>query len=174
MVPIPSSTAYGQAERAIRTAFALHCGMVMEPSEERDPGSRIVPLYHLGQNGRKPQSTMNHFILIAALALTSVASVYAQAPSEQPQSIPVSNDCLLNTNDEVWISLDLSAEQLEQVKSIQTICQTDCMALQEDGDMDPELAEGLLNKHREGIRRLLTKDQYDKWIAWCAERPAKG
>ena len=117
---------------------------------------------------------MYHFILIAALALTPVASVYAQAPSEQPQSIPVSNDCLLNTNDEVWISLDLSAEQLEQVKSIQTICQTDCMALQEGGGTDAALAEGLLQKHREDVRRVLTKDQFDKWTAWCAERPAKG
>lgn len=117
---------------------------------------------------------MYHFILIAALALAPVASMNAQVPSKQLQSMPVSNHCLLNTNDEVWVSLDLSAEQLDQVRSIQTICKTDCMALQESGDVDPALAEGLLHKHQEEVRRVLSKEQFEQWTAWCAERPTKG
>ena len=117
---------------------------------------------------------MYHFILIAALALTPFASVYSQAPSQQPQSMLTSNECLLTTTDEVWTSLGLSAEQLEKVKSIQTICQTDCVALQEGGGSDPALAEAMLQKHREDMRATLTKDQYDKWIEWCEQRPTKG
>lgn len=117
---------------------------------------------------------MYHIIFIVALALTPFASVYAQAPSQQPESMPANHECLLNTTDEVWSAVGLSGEQLKEVRSIQTLCQTDCTALQERGGSDPALAEAMLQKYREDVRKLLTKDQFDQWNSWCDKRPAKG
>jgi hypothetical protein len=117
---------------------------------------------------------MNKLIMILALVLTSAASAYAQPPdTEQPVQL-ASDVCLLNTTDEAWTALGLSAEQLEQVKSVQTLCETDCTAMQESGQSDPALAQAMLDKHRENIRSVLTKEQYDKWLTWCDDRPAKG
>lgn len=116
---------------------------------------------------------MNKPIMIIALALASMANAYAQPPDTQ-QPLLTSDECLLNTSDEAWSALGLNTEQLEQVKAIQTLCQTDCMAIQETGESDPALAQAMLEKHRENIRAVLTKEQYDKWLAWCDQRPAKG
>lgn len=112
-------------------------------------------------------------ILILALAFTSSTSAHAQPPDvEQP--LLIADECLLSTSDEAWASLGLSSEQLEQVKAVQTLCQTDCTAMQERGGSDPALAQAMLEKHRENIRTVLSKEQYGKWLAWCEERPAKG
>jgi len=116
---------------------------------------------------------MNKLIMIFAFAFASIANASAQPPDTQQPTL-TSDECLLNTTDETWTAMGLSSEQVEQVMAIQTLCQTDCTAMQERGGSDPALAQAMLEKHRETIRGILSKDQHAKWIAWCAERPVKG
>jgi hypothetical protein len=116
---------------------------------------------------------MKHLITLL-FAMAPLLSLQAQPPGMQKQSLPYSDECLLNTTDEAWASIGLSTEQLAEVRSIQTLCETDCTALQETGERDPELAQAMLEKHRENIRAVLTKEQYGKWLTWCDDRPAKG
>lgn len=116
---------------------------------------------------------MNKLIMILALVLTSASSAYAQPPDTQ-QPLVTADECMLNTTDETWTAMGLTSEQLDQVKAIQTLCQTDCTAMQERGGSDPAMAQAMLEKHRENIRTVLSKDQYDNWLAWCGERPTKG
>jgi hypothetical protein len=116
---------------------------------------------------------MNKPIMIIALALASITTSYAQPPDTQ-QPLLTSDECMLNTTEETWTALGLTSEQLDQVKAIQTLCQTDCTALQERGGSDPAMAQAMLEKHRENIRTVLSKDQYAKWLDWCGERPTKG
>lgn len=116
---------------------------------------------------------MKHLIILL-LAMASQVSIKAQPPGTQKQSIPFTDECLLNTTDETWTSMGLAPEQIEEVKAIQTLCETDCTAMQETGKRDPALAQAMLEKHRENIRAVLSKEQYDKWQTWCEQRPAKG
>jgi uncharacterized protein (DUF305 family) len=80
----------------------------------------------------------------------------------------------MNTSDKAWTAVGLSTEQLEEVKAIQTMCQTDCKALQESGESDAAVADAMIERHRESIRAILSSEQYEKWLAWCSQRPAKG
>lgn len=116
---------------------------------------------------------MKHLIILL-FAMAPLMGLKAQQPGSQRPSIPYTDECLLNTTERTWTSLGLAPEQIEEVKAIQTLCETDCTALQETGERDPELAQAMLEKHRENIRAVLTKEQYGKWQQWCDKRPAKG
>lgn len=116
---------------------------------------------------------MKHPIIIL-FAMAPLLSLQAQPPGMQKQSIPYTDECLLNTTEETWSAVGLTPEQIEEVMTIRTLCETDCTALQQTGERDPELAHAMLEKHRENLRAVLSREQYDKWQKWCEKRPAKG
>jgi len=116
---------------------------------------------------------MKHLIILL-FAMAPLLSLKAQPPGMQKQSLPYSDECLMTTTDEAWTSIGLTPQQLEEVRAIQTLCETDRTALQETGERDPELAQAMLEKHRENIRAVLSREQYEKWQQWCDKRPAKG
>ncbi len=115
---------------------------------------------------------MKHLLLTFTSILLITVACSAQTPG-----IPSHNsidDCILSTEEQAWTALGISSEQLEQVRSIQTMCETDCRALKETGGTDPAMAQAMLEKHRESLRETLSKEQYASWLEWCAGRTVKG
>ncbi len=112
---------------------------------------------------------MERILLPLAFALLSAGPLVAQATGTD--STRVSEECLLGMKAQEWGSLGLSAAQIEQVQAIQTDCKTDCAAVKKTAADDPAMSRAALEKHQERIGSLLTKEQYDKWITWCKQRP---
>lgn len=115
---------------------------------------------------------MLRFLPTIAFAVLCTVNCIAQV-APIPNQKDVGSACILATDAQVWTALGLSADQLEQVQSIQTQCKTDCVGLQEGGEMDPELSGAALKRHEDEVKRLLTEDQYHKWMKWCSERPGR-
>jgi hypothetical protein len=120
----------------------------------------------------KEHMTMGrHLFTIASILFMSVAC-YAQAPMS-PSHTSI-DDCMLNTTDQAWNDLGITSDQLDQVKSIQTLCETEHKALMEARDTDTSMEQALLERHRESTRAALTTEQYAHWLRWCAGRPTDG
>ena len=111
---------------------------------------------------------MQRFLLPVVVVLMSTIA-QAQTPAQSPDE-----PCLLATDKDTWLALGLSADQVEQVSSIQTTCKTDCAAVSETGERDARTAAAVLEQHQERVRMLLTEKQYDAWQAWCSERTTRG
>lgn len=115
---------------------------------------------------------MQRLLLPIAIALFSTGPLMAQPTGHAtPDTTHVSEECLLGMKAQEWGALGLTAAQIEQVQAIQTDCKTDCVALKEATATDPAMSRAALEKHQERIGTILTKEQYDKWIVWCKERP---
>lgn len=115
---------------------------------------------------------MQRLLLPLAIALFSAGPLVAQSTGRAtPDTTHVSEECLLGMKAQEWGALGLTAEQITQVQAVQTDCKTDCVALKQTAATDPAMSHAALEKHQERIGRILTKEQYDKWIAWCKERP---
>lgn len=116
--------------------------------------------------------TMSHPLFTFAVALICACPAIAQV-APIPDQKDVGSACILATDDAVWTSLGLAAEQIEQVKSIQTRCKTDCVGPLEGGEKDPELSGAALKHYEDELKKLLTEEQYAKWMKWCGERPGR-
>lgn len=111
---------------------------------------------------------------LITIALTLMCSFPATAQvAPIPNQKDVGSSCILATDETVWISMGLSAEQIEKVKSIQTQCKTDCVGPLEGGEKDPELSGAALKHHEDELKKALTEEQYAKWTKWCNERPGR-
>jgi hypothetical protein len=117
-------------------------------------------------------SNMTRPLITIAIVLTCTLHAAAQV-APIPNQKDVGSACILATDETVWISMGLSAEQIEKVKSIQTQCKTDCVGPLEGGERDPELSGAALKHHEEELQKVLTEEQYSKWTKWCNERPGK-
>ncbi|MEO8067837.1 MAG: hypothetical protein ABI599_09115 [Flavobacteriales bacterium] len=112
---------------------------------------------------------MVRILILLALLVASATCATAQTPV--PDQKDLGSACILATDATVWASLGLSEEQLKKVQSIQTQCKTDCVTGQESGEVAPELAGAALKRHEEDVEKILTEEQYNKWMKWCSERP---
>ena len=132
----------------------------------------VRPLWHtVGTNTPEP---MNHLLLPLTVALFCAGPLAAQTPPTIPSDTAhVSMECLLGTKPLEWAALGLSFEQQAQVQAIQTNCETDCVAFKETGSSDPAMSHAILVRHQERIGKILSKEQYDQWIAMCQTRPRK-
>ncbi len=108
---------------------------------------------------------MERTLLVIAMALMCAISISAQ--NTTPAPVGVSDECLLATDAEAWAAIGLTTAQVEKVEAIQTDCKTACAAVSETGHSDPAASKGALKKHRDRIRKVLTKEQYAKWLVWC-------
>lgn len=107
---------------------------------------------------------------LAALLFSAGALSAQTTPMPLADSTRVSEECMLGMQEQEWSALGLSAAQIEQVQGVQTDCKTDCVAHKETGSPDPAMSRALLEKHQERIGKVLDKQQYDKWIAFCKQR----
>ncbi len=114
---------------------------------------------------------MQRLLLPLAIALFITGPLMAQPIGRAaPDTTHVGAECLLGMSIQEWGALGLTAAQIEQVQAIQTECKTDCVALKQNKATGPAMSRAALEKHQERIGRILTKEQYDKWIVWCKER----
>lgn len=104
-----------------------------------------------------------------AVLLFSLMPAIAQElpPLEQKHS----GTCFVETDDQAWIAVGLSEEQLAKVRSMQTACKTDCAVTPESKATDAEISGAVLKRYEEQLHALLTPEQWAKWTKWCAERP---
>lgn len=126
---------------------------------------------------------MKSFFLPAAFALMSVAATAQSTlvaentttqPSNTVEAIVVDghDDCLSRTTPEAMTSLGLSPEQQGKVRDIQAAHKKECAA--HDATTTAEVKAKVADKHEAQVKEVLTPDQYTKWVAWCADQPAKG
>ncbi len=81
---------------------------------------------------------------------------------------------MLATDKEAWMALELTSAQVEQVESLQTACVTDCTSVPEGGKRDPSTSGALVEQYTERVRKVLTEEQFKKWLVWCEERTVRG
>lgn len=124
---------------------------------------------------------MKNFLLPAALVLMSAAataqSTLVAENSTQPATVEAvivdgHDDCLSRTTPETMTSLGLSPEQQGKVRDIQAAHKKECAA--HDATTNAETKANVADKHEAQVKEVLTPDQYTKWVAWCADQPAKG
>lgn len=135
------------------------------------PGVRVAWL--MRRIGETKPRAMQRILHTIAVTLLCASSLIAQV-TPPPQPALVHDDCVLATTAEDWTAMGLTTAQVEEVQAVQTECKTACVALKETGREDPAMSQAMLEKHRERIRTVLTKEQYDKWVAWCSTRPSRG
>ena len=67
-------------------------------------------------------------------------------------------------------SLDLTKEQLVQVREIHAQCERECAAaMEEKGTMD----HAAMEKHQERVKEVLTPEQYEKYLALSTHNKAE-
>lgn len=109
---------------------------------------------------------MKTFILTLGLALLG-ANAVAQSKPGVTAATP-GHECVMATDANALASLGLSPEQTAQVSAIQADCKKACAAAAKDASMS--LAS---DTHVAQLKGVLTAEQYSKWVAWCANAPAK-
>ena len=95
-------------------------------------------------------------------------------PFPVADSTLVSTDCLLGMQEQEWSAMGLTSAQIAQVQAVQTECKTACKAPEVGTTAGPAMSRTLLEKHQERIGQLISKEQYDKWIVYCKQRPGDG
>ncbi len=109
---------------------------------------------------------MKTFILTLGLALLGANAVAQSKPATTKAS--GSHECIMATDANALASLSLSPEQTAQVTAIQADCTKACAAASMDADK-----QQIGDKHAAQLKGVLTAEQYSKWVAWCANAPAK-
>ncbi len=132
----------------------------------------VRPLWYRG--GTNTPAPMKHLLLPLSLALLCAGPLAAQTPyTITSDTAHVSLECLLGTKPMEWAALGLSTEQQAQVQAIQTVCETDCVAFKQAGTMDPAMSHAIVVEHHERIGKILSKEQYEQWVALCRTKPRK-
>ena len=120
------------------------------------------------------QNTMKKICSTIVIAFISAASATAQTTPAAPNNkVSVNDECLLATDAVEWTAIGLTSDQVKRVQGIQTDCKTDCAVISETGVKDATTSRSALEKHEARIRKVLSLDQYNKWIEWCSQRPMK-
>jgi hypothetical protein len=115
-----------------------------------------------------------------AIALLSGVGAFAQSTpaqvkSQQPMSGTSEHQCMMETDETAWASLELNDEQLGKVQAAQTTCKSECAKMMKDGASAETKAthQAQMDRHMATIKETLTKDQYAKWQTWCGGRTVK-
>ena len=116
---------------------------------------------------------MNRSLFVIAGLVAGLTAARAQAPATQPADT-LDSECLMNTDEQAWSALGLTAEQVRQVRGIQTECKTDCVAMNKEAAREGAMSPAILAKHQERIQKVLTPEQYAKWLVWCSDHAGKG
>ncbi len=107
---------------------------------------------------------------IMILTMLLVSGLHAQTDSLPPMPDP---QCLMATEEETWLALDLTSEQLQGAKALQTACATDCSTVKGAGE-DAVALQGVMDKYLTEMREVLGEEKFQRWVEWCDRRPAKG
>jgi Spy/CpxP family protein refolding chaperone len=120
--------------------------------------------WYIARSLTKTSDKMKHFILAAAAAFLC-GSAFAQAQPLTPQSAAQETPqksaqaCAMPDMKAVH-SLELTDEQMMQVREIHAECERDCAAAKaETGSIDHEV----MARHQERIREVLTPEQYARY-----------
>jgi hypothetical protein len=115
-----------------------------------------------------------------AIALLSGVGAFAQSTTgqektQQPMSASSEHQCMMETDEIAWASLELNDDQLAKVQAAQTTCKSECAKMMKDGASAETKAthQAQMDRHMATIKETLTKDQYAKWQTWCAGRTVK-
>ena len=114
---------------------------------------------------------MERPIAFVAAIFIGVATLLAQEQKSTPGT--VDTECLLITSEQDWTAIGLNAQQVQEVRAVQTDCKTDCLVNKESAPQDPQLGQAILGKHKERVRRIVGEELYAKWLKWCSEREGK-
>ncbi len=112
---------------------------------------------------------MKLIIIAAALGLGTLGAKAQTTPTEPAKAAPAAqathptHNCMSATEKD-WASLNLTAEQAAQVKTIQAECAKECGAMMKE---DPALGK-TMDKHEARVKAVLTPAQYDNWMKWCS------
>jgi hypothetical protein len=114
-----------------------------------------------------------------AIALLSGVGAFAQSTpaqekTQQTMSGTTEHQCMMETDNAAWASLELTKEQMTKVQAAQTTCKSECAAMDaKSAPMDKAGHQDKMDRHMATIKETLTKDQYAKWQTWCAGRTVK-
>ena len=115
-----------------------------------------------------------------AIALLSGVGAFAQSTPDQgtmQQSMSGTSEhqCMMETDEIAWASLELNDDQLAKVQAAQTTCKSECAKMMKDGASAETKAthQAQMDRHMTSIKETLTKEQYTKWQNWCASRTVK-
>jgi hypothetical protein len=115
-----------------------------------------------------------------AIALLSGVGAFAQSTpaqekTQQTMSGTTEHQCMMETDNAAWASLELTKEQMTKVEAAQTTCKSECAKMMNDGARAETKAthQAQMDRHMATIKETLTKDQYAKWQTWCAGRTVK-
>ena len=115
-----------------------------------------------------------------AIALLSGVGAFAQSTpaqveTQQTMSGTTEHQCMMETDNAAWSSLELTKEQMANVEAAQTTCKSECAMMMKDGASAETKAthQAQMDRHMATIKETLTKDQYAKWQNWCAGRTVK-
>lgn len=113
---------------------------------------------------------MKQLIALALLFCTYTATAQVDQPTTLPSPTP---SCILNTPEEAWVGIGLTAEEVEQVQGIQTVCETECTSLEETGQYNLEKNAAVLQLYHDKVRAVLGEERYSAWQNWCAKRTGR-
>jgi hypothetical protein len=109
-------------------------------------------------------------VLFALLAQAGVA-VMAQQTSAQGSDVLLQK-CLLGTFDDRWNALRLSEDQLHRMRLVQSACREECEGAVGRKPNDP-ISNANGSTVLAEVKNILTSEQYEAWVAFCSEGPAK-
>lgn len=114
-----------------------------------------------------------------AIALLSGVGAFAQSTpaqekTQQTMSGTTEHQCMMETDNAAWASLELTKEQMTKVQAAQTTCKSECAAMDAHAaPMDKAAHQAKMDRHMTTIKETLTTEQLTKWQNWCAARTVK-
>lgn len=115
-------------------------------------------------------NNMKYITLMIGLALGSLAMAQSGTTQQKPAQQPggVTQECILGDRSS-WQSIGLDEAQIAQVVQVQERCKKEHPTAA-DAKAHPA---GVAEFEKE-IQGILTPEQREKWLKWCAERSASG
>ena len=114
-----------------------------------------------------------------AITLLSGVGTFAQSTTtekkvQDPMNGSAEHQCMMETDETAWASLELSADQKTAIMAAQTACKSECAAMKEEASTEAKATHAAkMERHMATIKETLNKEQYAKWQTWCAGRTVK-
>ncbi len=111
--------------------------------------------------------------MLKPLSIVLLLGLAGTATGQTPPTPPtdaVLQKCLLVTFDDTWTRLHLSTDQLKRMLLVQQACREECEAARVRKVDNPISNAGGSTVLSE-VRNILTKEQYDDWVAQCGAAP---
>ena len=113
---------------------------------------------------------MKHLTMIIGMAIGTVALAQSGTTQQKPAQQPggVTQECIM-ADKASWETIGLDEAQIAKVVEVQERCKKE-----HPTDADAKAHPAALAKHEKDIQEILTPEQREKWLKWCAEKPASG